>query len=53
MASKASGISEIAERYAAAIFELATEKAEIDGVADDFRRIQAMVENKGHQVLRH
>ncbi len=47
MASKASGISEIAERYAAAIFELATEKAEIDGVADDFRRIQAMVEDSG------
>lgn len=44
MASEASGVSGLAERYAAALFELADERHALDGVAGDLRELRAMVQ---------
>ncbi|HEX3881716.1 MAG TPA: F0F1 ATP synthase subunit delta [Stellaceae bacterium] len=43
MASKATGVSGLAERYAAALFELADERRELDAVAGDLRAMRAML----------
>lgn len=43
MASEAAGISGLAERYAAALFELADERHEFDAVAADLRSLRAML----------
>ncbi len=44
MASHAAGLSAIAGRYAAALYELADEGKELDAVAADLRALGAMVE---------
>ena len=43
MASEASGVSGLAERYAAALFELADERRDLDAVATDLRQLRAML----------
>jgi F-type H+-transporting ATPase subunit delta len=43
LASEATGVSGLAERYAAALFELADERRELDAVADDLRQLRAML----------
>ncbi|MBX6367937.1 MAG: F0F1 ATP synthase subunit delta [Rhodospirillales bacterium] len=43
MASNSSGVSGIAERYAAALFELADEQKALDEVADDLKRLREML----------
>lgn len=43
MASEATGVSGLAERYAAALFELADERGALDAVADDLRAMRAML----------
>jgi F-type H+-transporting ATPase subunit delta len=43
LASKATGVSGLAERYAAALFELADERRELDAVAGDLRAMRAML----------
>jgi len=43
LASESSGLSGIAERYATALYELADESKSLDGVAEDLRRIKAMI----------
>lgn len=43
MAAKATGVSGLAERYAAALFELADERRMLDPVAADLRALQAMI----------
>ena len=43
MASEATGVSGLAERYAAALFELADERRELDAVADDLRQLRTMI----------
>jgi len=44
LASESTGASGLAERYAAALFELADERHELDTVANDLRELRAMVE---------
>ncbi len=44
MASESSGLSGIAERYATALYELADESKSLDAVADDLRRLKAMIQ---------
>ncbi|MFQ5953685.1 MAG: F0F1 ATP synthase subunit delta [Kiloniellales bacterium] len=43
MASGATGLAEIAGRYATALFELADQQKALDRVADDLRRLKAML----------
>ncbi|HML09684.1 MAG TPA: F0F1 ATP synthase subunit delta [Stellaceae bacterium] len=47
MAAEATGISGLAERYAAALFELADERQELDAVAGDLRELRAMLAASG------
>ena len=44
MASESSGVSGIAERYATALYELADEAKSLDAVAEDLRRLKAMIQ---------
>ena len=43
MASRQTGVSEIAERYALALFELADERKVLDDVAGDLRALKSML----------
>lgn len=43
MASRQTGVSEIAERYALALYELADERKVLDDVAGDLRALKAML----------
>ena len=43
MASEASGLSGLAERYANALFELADDAKALDQVADDLRTVRGMM----------
>jgi F-type H+-transporting ATPase subunit delta len=43
LAAESTGISGLAERYAAALFELADERHELDTVANDVRELRAML----------
>jgi F-type H+-transporting ATPase subunit delta len=43
LAAESTGISGLAERYAAALFELADERHELDAVAGDLRELRAML----------
>lgn len=43
MAAKSSGVSGLAERYAAALFDLADEQKALDEVAGDLKRLRAML----------
>lgn len=47
MASGATGLAEIAGRYATALFELADERKALDLVADDLRALKAMLAASG------
>ena len=44
MASETTGVSGLAERYAAALFDLADERRVLDEVASDLRQLRAMLE---------
>ena len=44
LASETTGVSGLAERYAAALFDLADERRILDEVASDLRQLRAMVE---------
>src|SRR5947207_12208236 len=44
VASEATGVSGLAERYAAALFELADERHALDAVAGDLRELRAMLQ---------
>ena len=43
MASEATGVASLAERYAAALFDLADERHQLDAVADDLRELRTML----------
>lgn len=43
MAAEATGVSGVAERYAAALFDLADERRMLDAVAADLRALKAMI----------
>ena len=43
MASEATGVSGVAERYAAALFDIADERRVLDEVASDLRELRAML----------
>jgi len=43
VAAEAKGVSGLADRYAAALFELADERKELDAVANDLRSLRAML----------
>lgn len=47
MAAESTGISGLAERYAAALFELADERHALDAVAGDMRELRAMLHASG------
>lgn len=47
MAGETTGVSGLAERYAAALFELADERHALDAVAGDLRELRAMVAGSG------
>ncbi|HWB52026.1 MAG TPA: F0F1 ATP synthase subunit delta [Stellaceae bacterium] len=47
MADESTGISGLAERYAAALFELADERHALDAVAGDLRELRAMLAASG------
>lgn len=47
MAAESTGISGLAERYAAALFELADERHALDTVAGDLRELRAMLAASG------
>ena len=44
MASEATGVASLAERYAAALFELADERHALDAVANDLRELRTMLQ---------
>ena len=44
MASEATGVSGLAERYAAALFDLAEERKALDAVADDLRALRGLID---------
>ena len=44
LASEATGVSGLAERYAAALFDLADERRVLDQVAADLRQLRAMMQ---------
>jgi len=50
LASEATGNTGLAERYAAALFELADERHALDAVAGDLRELRAMVLDSGDLV---
>ncbi|MGA3306862.1 MAG: F0F1 ATP synthase subunit delta [Stellaceae bacterium] len=43
MASESAGVSGLTERYAAALFDLADERKELDAVADDLKALRGLV----------
>jgi len=43
VASKGTGVSGLADRYAAALFDLADERKSLDQIADDLRHLRAML----------
>lgn len=45
MASKSTGASGLADRYAAALFELAEQRSALDQVAGDLKSLRAMIES--------
>jgi F-type H+-transporting ATPase subunit delta len=47
LAAESTGISGLAERYAAALFELADERHALDEVADDLRELRGMLAESG------
>jgi F-type H+-transporting ATPase subunit delta len=47
LASETTGVSGLAERYAAALFELADERRTLDEAAADLRQLQAMLQVSG------
>jgi F-type H+-transporting ATPase subunit delta len=47
LAAESTGISGLAERYAAALFELADERHALDDVAGDLRELRAMLRDSG------
>ena len=47
MAAESTGISGLAERYAAALFELADERHALDAAAGDLRELRAMLAESG------
>ena len=47
MASEGKGVSGLAERYGAALFDLADERKELDTVAGDLQTLRAMVRESG------
>jgi F-type H+-transporting ATPase subunit delta len=47
LASEATGVSGLAERYAAALFELADERHAVDRVAEDLRQLRTMLHESG------
>lgn len=47
MASEGTGVSGLAERYAAALFDLADERRALDTVAGDLRGLRAMLHDSG------
>lgn len=47
MAAESTGVSGLAERYAAALFELADERHALDAVAGDLRELRAMLAASG------
>lgn len=47
MAAESTGTSGLAERYAAALFELADERHDLDTVAGDLRELRAMLAGSG------
>jgi F-type H+-transporting ATPase subunit delta len=47
LAAESTGISGLAERYAAALFELADEQRALDAVAGDLRELRAMLQGSG------
>jgi F-type H+-transporting ATPase subunit delta len=47
LASETTGVSGLAERYAAALFDLADERRTLDEVASDLRQLRAMLEASG------
>jgi F-type H+-transporting ATPase subunit delta len=50
LASEATGASGLAERYAAALFELADERHALDAVAGDLRELRAMLHESGDLI---
>lgn len=48
--AEATGVSGLAERYAAALFDLADERRELDAVADNLRELRAMLDQSGDLV---
>jgi F-type H+-transporting ATPase subunit delta len=51
LASEATGVASLAERYAAALFELADERHALDAVADDLRELRTMLQ-QSHDLAR-
>ena len=51
MASEATGVASLAERYAAALFELADERHALDAVAGDLRELRTMLQ-QSHDLAR-
>jgi F-type H+-transporting ATPase subunit delta len=47
VASQGRGLSEIADRYATALFELAEEKNQLDAIASDLRALKALLAESG------
>ncbi len=47
MASEATGVSGLAERYAAALFDLADARHALDAIAGDLRELRAMLHESG------
>ncbi|MGO8920970.1 MAG: F0F1 ATP synthase subunit delta [Stellaceae bacterium] len=47
MAAEAKGVSGLADRYAAALFDLADERKEFDAVAGDLQGLRAMLRDSG------
>lgn len=47
MAANSSGVSGLADRYAAALFELADERKALDEVANDLQQLRAMLRESG------
>jgi F-type H+-transporting ATPase subunit delta len=50
LASEGTGVSGLAERYAAALFDLADERRELDAVAGDLRELRAMAQGSADLV---
>lgn len=47
MSSETTGVSGLAERYAAALFDLADERRDLDQIAADLRQLRAMLQQSG------